>query len=310
MDMKRSPTPGEIYELFNNNDPEDVWAKVTEIICRINPAYDFSLVHSVFDDVMRLFRGEYPGYAVIKTPYHDLAHTLEVLTCGARLIHGVHVSGDPISDDEITQVILAILLHDVGYAQHVDEDNGTGAQFTLTHVRRGIDFMHEYFVEHNLRAETEANVGDMILSTEHAQPFEQIHFLNERTHMLGRIVATADLAGQMADRIYLEKLLFLFLEFKEAHFGSYQSMFDLLRNTNSFYEMTRKKLDGSLGGIFHKLEFHFRETMGVNQNFYLVAIEKNMAYLAKVVQRSEGELSAMLKRNGVVEKSLTLSQSV
>lgn len=34
--------------------------------------------------------------------------------------------------------------------------------------------------------------------------------------MLGEILGTADLTGQMADRTYLEKLLLLFLEFEDV----------------------------------------------------------------------------------------------
>lgn len=53
--------------------------------------------------------------------------------------------------------------------------------------------------------------------------------------------------------------------------------------------------------------FHFKEMMGVDSNLYLEAIEKNMAYLAKIVAHDEAELFSMLKRNGVVEKTLLLS---
>ena len=305
--MKNSPTPAEINDLFKNDDPALVWEKVAGIIRRISPDYEFTLVQSVYEDVLRLFRGDYPGYGPIKTLYHDLPHTLEVLICGVRLMHGVHVSGDRLTDDEITLIVLAILMHDVGYAQRKGEESGTGAQHTRTHVERGIEFMRQYFTEHRLSASIPVAVTAMILGTEHNRPFAQICFSDDRSRMLGRIVATADITGQMADRIYLEKLLFLYLEFREAHFGSYQSMYDLLCQTNRFYEMTREKLDGALGGIYKKFELHFKDTMGVDNNFYLESIEKNMAYLSKIVAYDEAELFSMLKRNGIVEKSLKLS---
>jgi hypothetical protein len=304
--MNNNPTPAELAELFNNDDPKVVWSKTADIIRRMSPAYDFTLVQSVYQDMMRLFRGDYPGYGPIRTMYHDLSHTLEVLLCGVRLMHGVHVSGDHLTDEEITQIVLAIMMHDVGYAQRKGEESGTGAQHTQTHVHRGIEFMRQYFSEHKLPATIPVAVSAMILGTEHNRPFAQICFSDERSRMLGSIVATADITGQMADRIYLEKLLFLYLEFREAHFGSYQSMYDLLCQTNRFYETIREKLDGALGGIYKKLEFHFRDTLGVGNNYYLEAIEKNMAYLAKVVAHDEAELFTMLKRNGVAEKSRTL----
>ena len=301
--MKSSPTPAEIDDLFNNDDPKLVWSKIRDIICRISPDFDFLAVQSVFDDIIRLFLGEYPGYAPIRTLYHDLSHTLEVLLCGARLMHGVHVSGDHLKDEEITLIMLSIMMHDVGYAQRKGEETGTGAQFTQTHVQRGIEFMRRYFAERQFPSDIAVAATSMILGTEHNRPFARINFNNDREKMLARIVATADITGQMADRIYLEKLLFLYLEFREAQFGSYQSMFDLLCQTNRFYEMTREKLDGALGGVYKKLGLHFKEMMGVDNNYYLESIEKNMAYLAKVVAQDEAELFSMLKRNGVVEKS-------
>ncbi len=305
--MKNSPMLAEINDLFKNDDPKIVWEKVVDIIRRMSPDYRFTLVQSVFEDVLRLFRGDYPGYGPIKTLYHDLAHTLEVLICGVRLMHGVHVSGDRLTDDEITLIILAILMHDVGYAQRKGEESGTGAQHTQKHVERGIEFMRQYFLKHRLSASIPVAVTAMILGTEHNRPFAQVCFNDDRSRMLGRIVATADITGQMADRVYLEKLLFLYLEFREAHFGSYQSMYDLLCQTNRFYEMTREKLDGALGGIYKKFEFHFKDTIGVGNNYYLEAIEKNMVYLSKVVAQNEAELFSMLKRNGIVEKSRKLT---
>ena len=297
--MKNIPMPPEVAELFDNTEPEVVWTKATIILRRINPDYDFTLVQKVYKDVLRIFYGEFPGYSPIKTLYHDLSHTLEVFMCGVRLMHGVHISGDHLTDEEITLMMLAILMHDIGYAQRRGEEIGTGAQFTRTHVQRGVEFMEAYFGERMLPAEILVDVKGMILGTEHFRPFAHIDFKDDRARMLARIVATADISGQMADRKYLEKLLFLYLEFKEAGFGTYQNMYDLLCQTNRFYEMTREKLDGVLGGIYHKLEYHFQDTLGVPKNYYMESIKNNMAYLAKVLEQGEGELFVMLKRNGI-----------
>lgn len=307
--MENTPSAAQINELFDNEDQHVVWAKVRAIIQQMSPHYDFSLIQAVFDDVMKLFRGDYPSYTSIKTLYHDLPHTLEVLLCGVRLMHGVHLSGERLNDEEISQVVIAILMHDVGYAQLKSEEQGTGAQYTQTHVQRGIEFMRQYFHERRLPENIPVAVSALILGTEHSRAFGQICFSDERSRMLGRLVATADITGQMADRIYLEKLLFLYLEFKEANFGSYESNFDLLRQTNRFYEITREKLDGALGGIYKKLEYHFQATLGVRKNYYLESIEKNMRYLSKVVTHDEAELYSMLKRHGVAEISRKLAES-
>ena len=304
--MKNTPTFNEINSLFDNSNPEEVWPKAVEIIRRINPAYDFSIARITFDDIVRLFRGEYPGYRPIRTLYHDLHHTLDVFLCAVRLMHGVHISGTRLADSEMTMIMMAALMHDVGYAQLDGEETGTGAQYTHSHVNRGIEFMQRYVSDRHLLHMFAMPLEFIILCTDPALAISGIHFHDERTRLLGQIVSTADLTGQMADRTYLEKLLFLYLEFEEAHFGSYRNIHDLLCRTQRFYEATRQKLDGELGGIYAKLVFHFEDWFGVGNNYYLESIEKNITYLAKVTSLNEAKHLSMLKRGGIVEKTEAL----
>lgn len=304
--MINIPASADINSLFANSNPDLVWVRASGIIRRINPSFNPTFVRNVFDDVMRVFHGEYPGYGSIKTLYHDLPHTLDVFICAVRLMHGVHLSGTRLTDREITLILIATLMHDIGYSQLDSERGGTGAQYTQTHVKRGIAFMKKYFTERGLPMSVADILAPMISTTDPSLNFNEINFPDERIRMLGQIVVTADLTGQMADRTYLEKLLFLYLEFKEAHFGNYRNTYDLLRQTQSFYGMTREKLDGVFGGIYNSLNCHFRDIMGVENNYYLEAIEKNMAYLSKVVEQSEAEYLRMLKRGGIVEKSRTM----
>ena len=304
--MKNIPTAAEINSLFANSDSGTVWVKTTAIFGHLNHRYDASLIKTVFDDVMSLFRGEYPGYSSIKTLYHDKPHTLDVFICAVRLMHGVHISGTHLTDEEMTLIMMAALMHDVGYVQLEGEEGGTGAQFTVTHVKRGITFMRNYLADKQLPLSFANSLEPMISGTDPALKFNQIDFSNERTRLLGQIVATADLTGQMADRTYLEKLLFLYLELKEANYGNYQSMYDLLRQTQSFYEATRGKLDGALGGMYANLSFHFKEMMGVENNYYLEAIEKNIAYLSKVIALNEAGYLTMLKRGGIAKQSQSI----
>jgi hypothetical protein len=305
--MKNIPTSAEINNLFANSDSGTVWTKAVATLSRINPVYDTSLIKTVFDDVMRLFRGDYPGYSSIKTLYHDKPHTLDVFICAVRLMHGVNISGNRLTDRELTLIMMAALMHDIGYSQLDGEEGGTGAQYTQTHVRRGIAFMKRYVDEHQLPPDFAAALEPMMSGTDPALKFPEIDFSDERTRLLGQIVATADLTGQMADRTYLEKLLFLYLEFKEANFGNYQSTYDLLRQTKSFYGATKEKLNGAFGGMYANLSFHFKEMMGVENNYYLESIEKNIAYLEKVVSLNEVEYLSMLKRGGIAEKSQALA---
>ena len=300
------PTFAEINSLFANGNPDEVWTKALGVINRINPGYNAAIARTAFDDVMRLFRGEYPGYCPIQTLYHDLNHTLDVFLCAVRLLHGLHVSGNAVADDEITLIIIATLMHDIGYAQLLGEENGTGAQFTQSHVRRGVDFMQRYVAEKKLPSSFAAVLAPLMLSTDPALSLAQLDIANERTLLLAKIVATADLTGQMADRTYLEKLLFLYLEFKEAQFGNLQSVYEMLRQTGNFYKKTRAKLDEELDGIYIQLSLHFKDTLGVENNYYLESIEKNIEYLSKVISLNEAEYLSMLKRGGIVEKSQSI----
>ncbi len=304
--MKNTPTSAEINSLFANMDPWTVWTKAVAILGRISPSYDTSRIRTVFDDVMCVFRGEYPGYSSIKTLYHDKPHTLDVFLCAVRLMHGVHLSGNHLTDDEMTLIMIAALMHDIGYSQLEGEEGGTGAQYTQTHVKRGIAFMRRYIEERGLPSNFATVLEPMLSATDPALIFSEIEFPNERTRLLGQIVVTADLTGQMADRTYLEKLLFLYLEFREAHFGNFQNTFDLLRQTKKFYEVTRAKLDGPFGGLYVKLALHFKEMLGAEENYYLESIEKNIAYLSKVIALNEAEYLSMLKRGGIVERSKTI----
>ncbi|MFZ5522813.1 MAG: hypothetical protein ACOY9D_01845 [Pseudomonadota bacterium] len=301
--MKNAPSTPEINNLFTNGDPTEVWLKASGIIKLISPGFDFTIAQTTFDDVVRLFRGEYPGYCQIKTLYHDLHHTMDVFMCAVRLMHGVHISGTRLTDVELNMIMIGALFHDIGYAQRVGWETGTGAQFTLSHVGRGIKFAQRYIAEHGFPPSLASSLKFIIRCTDPAENVPDIDFPDERTHLLGQIVSSADLTGQMADRTYLEKLLFLYLEFEEANFGNYESIHDMLSRTQAFYDKIRMKLDNDLGGINKKLAFHFRDRYGVDRNYYLDAIEKNLAYLAQITRQSEEKHLAMLKRGGIVEQS-------
>jgi len=202
---------------------------------------------------------------------------------------------------------MAALMHDIGYAQRRGEESGTGAQYTQSHVGRGVEFMERYVADKGLPAVLAVRLKSIILCTDPSRPLSGIDFPDERTRLLGQIVGTADLTGQMADRTYLEKLLFLYLEFEEAHFGSFQNVHDLLRKTRSFYEITLRKLNGELGGIYNLLTLHFRDRLGMENNYYLESIEKNIAYLDKVTALNEARYLSMLKRGGIVKKAEALA---
>ncbi len=300
--MQFTHTSAEINNFFINDDPVVVWKKALEIVLCISPEYNPRIAQTIFDDVIALFGGNYPGYCPVKTPYHDLRHTLDVFLCAVRLMHGMQLSGTPLSDDDVTMVMIAALMHDIGYAQRLEEEHGTGAQFTRCHVDRSNAFMLQYFTEKNLPSSWVAPLKQIILCSNPALNMSEIEFPNEQARLLGQILGTADMTGQMADRTYLEKLLFLYLEFEEAHFGNYQNIHDLLRNTQMFYESARIRLRDQFGDINVNLSHYFKYWYGIENNYYIESIEKNIAYLTKVTAVNDANHLAMLKRGGIVQK--------
>ena len=55
------------------------------------------------------------------------------------------------------------------------------------------------------------------------------------------------------------------------------------------------------------LLFHFKDWFGVENNYYMESIEKNIAYLSKVTSLNREEQLSMLKRGGIVEKTQPLA---
>jgi hypothetical protein len=200
-------------------------------------------------------------------------------------------------------ILIAALMHDVGYAQREGEECGTGAQHTPIHVKRSNEFLQHYFVENDLPVNLSVQLEFIILCSNHTIMISEIQFPDKRNRLLGQMLATADLIGQMADRSYLEKLLFLYLEFKEASFGNYQNIHELLRKTQLFYETAQLRILEQCGGINAELSRYFKDCYGVDTNYYQESIDKNLAYLDKITALDDVNHRAMLKRSGVVEKT-------
>jgi hypothetical protein len=300
--IKHNLIPAEIRELFVNHDPVDSWRKASDIVQSISADIDLTSVRNVFDDVICLFVGSYPGYRPIQTPYHDLRHTLDVFICSVRMLHGVHLSEGKLTDEEIALIMIAALLHDIGYAQKSDETIGSGAQYTKIHVTRGISFMEQNLSNWSIPTTWATLLKQIISCTDPRLNLSAINFFSPRIQLLGQIVGSADIVGQMADRTYLEKLLFLYIEFKEADYGNFENTHDLLKKSHAFYDSTRKKLDGELGGMYQRLSYHFKDWVGEDRNFYLESLEQNIKYLDKIIMLHESEWFSMLKRHGIVHR--------
>jgi hypothetical protein len=74
--------------MVNMEDPQSVFDEVRTIVLMMFPEFDFGILNRVFKDIVRLFRGEYPGYRKCNTEYHDLKHATDTFLAMARLMQG------------------------------------------------------------------------------------------------------------------------------------------------------------------------------------------------------------------------------
>jgi hypothetical protein len=100
----------------------------------------------------------------------------------------------------------------------------------------------------------------------------------------------------MADRSYLEKLLFLYYEFKEAGVGGYESAFDILRKTAGFYGVIKKRLETTLPQVSHRAIHHFMRRTGENRDFYWESIVNQMQYLDSILDDDSINFRKRLRR--------------
>jgi hypothetical protein len=108
----------------------------------------------------------------------------------------------------------------------------------------------------------------------------------------------------MASREYLERLLLLYSEFQEGGIEFFTNVHDLLEKTGEFYRFMQVRLGGELGNLAPYLVLHFRQDQGVERNYYLESIQRNIDYLSRVVQEVPARRYAQLKRGGIVERAL------
>ncbi|MBW2061003.1 MAG: hypothetical protein JRI95_05490 [Deltaproteobacteria bacterium] len=292
----------QLAQLVDMDSPEDVLKEGLLILNLISPDFDLAPVTTVFHKTVSLYRGEWPGYQACKTEFHDLLHMTDTFLAQARLIHGAIISGQTFSERHITLSLLATILHDVGYIQKDDEMEGTGAQYTALHVQRSMDFLEHHGAEYGLSHQEIAEGRMMILCTDLAADISAIAFPSYEVELLGKMLGTTDLLAQMADRTYLEKLLFLYHEFKEGEVGQYESEIDLLRKTVGFYDFIAQRLEKTLDAADRFMSLHFASRWNVHKNLYQEAIERQKNYLIKILETKDSDPRRFLKRDGIVAK--------
>ena len=286
-------------QLLDVRNNSDILKEVKFITVLINPQFDFRFLDQAFADIEKLFRGQYKGFRACNTHYHDLRHTLTVFLAMARLLHGAHIEGIKFTDKEINIGLLSALMHDAGYIQADEDLAGTGAKYTLVHIHRSSKFMQEYYSAADYFKDDMQSFDDILNCTGLNINIEKIKFTSSIIEMMGKILGTADLLGQMADRFYLEKLVFLFHEFAEAKVPGFASEIDLLQKTVNFYNVIMARFENNLGNVNRYMIDHFRNRWNIDKNLYEEAMKKNIDYLKFILKDNHKNLDVCLRRNAI-----------
>jgi len=281
-----------LYDLTDTSSTAETLAEIKNILLLIDPSPDPSSIEKIFEDIIRLFDGEFPGYRASNTKYHNLEHTCSVALAAARLIHGLHVQGQVFSPRLVQLCLLGAFFHDTGLIQTEEETEGTGAQHTIGHEERSIAFMKKYLTEKGFSREDIQDCSHIIMCTELSLSLTEIPFNSEESRIMGKVLGTADLVAQMADRNYQEKLLLLFLEFEEAGMEEFKSPLELFSKTEEFYRsVARKRMTGELEGVSSAALYHFRERWKIDKNLYEESIKDNIRQMKETVMESLLQLS-------------------
>jgi len=285
-----------LSDLIDMNNPESELEEVKNILGMIFQEPSCQVIEQAFADTVRLFNGEYPGYRRCTTPYHNLKHATDTMLAMARLIHGVILAGHSLTEPQVSLGIMCALMHDNGYIQKEEDTEGTGAKYTGYDTIRSIEFMQTYLADNGLMEEQFAPYADILICASLEIRVAELSFPSATVELLCKLLGTADLMGQMADRIYLEKLAHLYKEFQEAEVASYRDELDLLRKTKDFYKKVKERLRGEFDGVCDNVQHHFKERWGINRNLYIEAIESNIGYLNYILENHESNYRKHLRR--------------
>lgn len=296
------------YDITNTvqvSSTRAVFRAVEQLLCAGWPDMQVPPLERAFDDFDALFAGRFPGFDGVETIYHDRQHTLDVTLAMARLLVGYEKQVDKLwklgTERALVGVLLA-LFHDIGYLRRVgDPKEIHGAEFTRTHVSRGVQFLSHYLPRLGLGRWVPV-AAELLHFTGYERPLADLIVPDARDVRLGHLLGTADMIAQLADRCYLEKCRDrLYPEFvlggmamNPAPDGKlnvrYASGLDLLRQTPGFVAETRRsRLDGAFNGAYRYLEVLFG-----GRNPYIESIDRNMEFLQRILRSENWQL---LRRN-------------
>ena len=291
-----------LSDLVNQKDPTEIKKYVTRVFSYYYNNEDFNEVENCYEKIKQLFHGNFPGYKACNTKYHNFFHTLDTFFTTAVLIDGYNIGKYVLPVDLVKNLLNAALLHDVGYIQEDKDYSGTGAKYTQTHVLRSILFLSKNFGLLGINHKNILSISNLIECTELKINVNDIEFTSEYEKTTGKILGTADILGQMSNREYLERLLFLYYEFKEAGIPGYNSEFDIIKNTLFFYKEIKNRLDKFYNSVYIYAVYHLKERYKIEENLFIKAIDNNIDYIKEIIKENTKSYKKKLRRGNINER--------
>lgn len=277
------------YDVTNTirvSHPQDVAAELKRLFTALYPQHPFDVLDHAIALFGQLYAGRLPGYAGCDTWYHDAQHSLDCTLAMARLIDGHERSmraRERLGPRRAVLGLVVALFHDAGYIRRDGDRASNGAEYTLTHVHRGGEFLRRFLPALGL-ARDAALAGQLVHFTGYEMTLDAIRVDEPRDRRLGFMLGTADLMSQTADRCYAEKCRdFLFREFQicglagERRTGisrpRYRTPEQLLERTVAFNRrLWRQRIDGYFCSVHRYFDVHFG-----GEDPYKQAIAANLA---------------------------------
>jgi hypothetical protein len=286
----------QLSKLLSENDLKTLFNEVERVYWLNYSANSFLLIKRCYKEITRLFKGGIAGYKACNTEYHDLAHTIDVMLAAVRLLDGYNRVNQPLSETAGRNCLIAALFHDTGYIQEAADGEGTGAKFAKRHMERSIGFLEKNHELFSISSEDVGNISKIILSTGSSEEYGQLKFDTPDELTAGKILGSSNLLGQMAQREYLEKLLFLYYEYREADIPGFDTEFDILKKTVDFYDNVKIKFADKYDSVHRYSREHFKTRYEVDADLYSEAIDRNIAYLHRIIDDATTNFRNKLKR--------------
>jgi hypothetical protein len=272
----------QLSALVEMSNPQAIYDEVKIIITAIDPSFDFQYLAKAFSDMEKLFLGEYTGFGKSRSRYYDFPGTAGVFLAMSRLIHGAVIDGKKFSSRELNIGLISALLYSTGF---IYDDKKTA------------EFIQDYCTAHPYFKDASPQFEEILFCAIGDTSIEEKDFCWPQSRLFGKMLGAADILGRMADRYYLERLIFLYHEFQKAGLERFMNELDLLSYAVNYYHTIRNKLSGELQDINRYLVNHFKKRWGIDYDLYLATIEKSIHYLQAIISNYKTEVNSYLRRN-------------